>query len=31
MKFLSKKATGRLKAQGGMKDVVDFDGQLSRW
>ena len=26
MKFLSKKATGRLKAQGGAKDVVDFDG-----
>lgn len=26
MKFLSKKATGRFKAQGGARDVVAFDG-----
>jgi hypothetical protein len=26
MKFLSKKATGRLKAQGGARDIVAFDG-----
>jgi hypothetical protein len=27
MEFLSKKATGRLKAKGHAKDIVDFDGQ----
>lgn len=27
MKFLSKKATGRLKAQGHARDIVDFDGR----
>ena len=27
MEFLSKKATGRLKARGHARDIVDFDGQ----
>ena len=27
MEFLSKKATGRQKAQGHARDIVDFDGQ----